>query len=128
VAAGCPPPFPKDFSYKVIEVLDMPSVNLGRHFNEAVDYIQKTLDSGGKLLVHCFAGVSRSSSCIIAYLIREKGMNFQKALTFVRMKRPIVCPNIGFQRQLMDFELAGAGSSSPKKNSFLLDDYKSQSH
>ena len=40
-----------------------------------------------------YAGVSRSSSCVIAYLIREKSMSYFDALNFVRIKRPIVCPN-----------------------------------
>ena len=53
---------------------------------------------------YSFAGVSRSSSCIIAYLIQEKSMDFSKALYFVRSKRPIVCPNLGFQKQLLEFE------------------------
>jgi len=31
-------------------------------------------------------------------------MTFQKALAFVKQKRPIVQPNLGFQKQLLDFE------------------------
>lgn len=51
-----------------------------------------------------FAGVSRSTTCVIAYLIQERAMTFTKALNFVRLRRPIVCPNIGFQKQLLEFE------------------------
>lgn len=63
-------------------------------------------EGGGAILVHCYAGVSRSASCVIAFLMQECGLTFLEAMTFVRKKRPIVFPNFGFQRQLMDFEKA----------------------
>ncbi len=63
-------------------------------------------EGGGAVLVHCYAGVSRSASCVIAFLMQECGLTFLEAMTYVRKKRPIVFPNFGFQRQLMDFEKA----------------------
>jgi len=50
------------------------------------------------------AGISRSSSCVIAFMMKEKGYSFHSAMYQVRLKRPIVCPNVGFQKQLMDYE------------------------
>jgi protein-tyrosine phosphatase len=44
-----------------------------------------------------YAGISRSSSCVIAYLMKEKGFNFLDALQYSRNKRNCVFPNIGFQ-------------------------------
>lgn len=41
---------------------------------------------------------------MIAYLMKEKGMGFWDALNFTRSKRSIVCPNMGFMRQLQDFD------------------------
>ena len=41
---------------------------------------------------------------MLAYLMREKSMGLWEALNLVRQRRPIVCPNIGFMRQLQDFE------------------------
>lgn len=63
-------------------------------------------EGGGAVLVHCYAGVSRSASCVIAFLMQECGLTFMEAMTYVRKKRPIVFPNFGFQRQLMEFEKA----------------------
>lgn len=40
----------------------------------------------------------------MAYLMKELGMNFYDALNFCRSKRPIVCPNMGFVRQLQEYE------------------------
>jgi protein-tyrosine phosphatase len=56
--------------------------------------------------VHCFAGVSRSATIVIAYLMQELGKGMLEAMKFVKRRRPVVSPNFGFQRQLMDFESA----------------------
>jgi dual specificity phosphatase 12 len=82
----------------VINVLDMPNENLLRHFKAATDYIKAAIKSGGIVLVHCYAGVSRSASVVIAYLMRELGLTMLDALTYCRKRRPIVFPNPGFQR------------------------------
>ena len=49
---------------------------------------------------HCAAGVSRSASILIAYLMREKKMKYQEAHDFVKSKRSIIIPNSGFVQQL----------------------------
>jgi len=54
--------------------------------------------------VHCFAGVSRSSSCVIAFLMRELGKSYWDALYFTRNRRSIICPNMGFAKQLQEYE------------------------
>jgi protein-tyrosine phosphatase len=41
----------------------------------------------GKVFVHCFAGISRSATCVIAFLIDQRYMNFEEALLFVKRKR-----------------------------------------
>lgn len=51
-----------------------------------------------------FAGVSRSSSCVIAYLMREHGKSYWEALNYTRQQRFIVCPNMGFAKQLQEYE------------------------
>ena len=69
------PFFPKDFKYKVISVTDTSQASLLRHFPAAISFIKEGMAKGG-VLVHCYAGVSRSASCVIAYLMHEKGMQF----------------------------------------------------
>lgn len=70
--------FPKEFTYKVISVPDTSSASLIRHFPAANSFIKEAIQKGG-VLVHCFAGVSRSSTVVIAYLMQEKNMNFAEA-------------------------------------------------
>ena len=62
-------------------------------------------------IYNSFAGVSRSTSCVIAYLMKEKGFEFWNALNLVRSRRSIICPNMGFMRQLQEYE-----KTLPKKN------------
>lgn len=50
------------------------------------------------MLVHCYAGVSRSSSFVIAYLMMAKQLNMFQAMSLVKLKRPVIFPNPGFQR------------------------------
>lgn len=81
-------------------------MNIARHFQEAIVFLHSAISNGGTVLVHCFAGVSRSASIVIAYLMHDMGMPMLEAMSFTRRRRPIIFPNFGFQRQLMDFEKA----------------------
>ena len=84
VASGIPPKFPSNFTYKVVTILDSPSANLKAHFNSCLRFIKQALDQGGCVLVHCFAGVSRSATIVIAYLMVEFGMTLNDATMHVR--------------------------------------------
>ena len=57
-----------------------------------------------KVLVHCQAGISRSPTVVIAYLMNKYNMSMNEAYDRVRNKRPIIAPNIIFMSQLMDYE------------------------
>lgn len=95
-----PPKFPDDFEYKVIPVTDEPSTRLNHYFQEATDFIKKAIEEGKNVLVHCFAGVSRSASIVIAYLMRFHKMEYNTALSHTKSRRPWINPNYGFQGQL----------------------------
>lgn len=59
----------------------------------------------GVALVHCNAGVSRSASIVIGYLMLREGLSFDDALRQVKLARPSVCPNPGFYQQLKNYTL-----------------------
>jgi protein-tyrosine phosphatase len=67
--------FKGKFQYKVLNVLDSPSQDLYRYFNEVVNWMASVIKSGGTVFVHCWAGVSRSSTFVIAYLMKEMGLS-----------------------------------------------------
>lgn len=104
VANSLNPAFPNDFIYKKIDVFDTIDTNLRKHFDECFDFINEAKQNGGGVLVHCFAGRSRSGTIVIAYLMKQHGMSLSQALEFVRSKREQILPNFGFMRQLQEFE------------------------
>ena len=103
VAKDHPPKFPSTFKYKVVKVLDLPSTNLKSKFAACITFIKEAMANGGKVFVHCFAGVSRSATIVVAYLMLEKGLSYQAAMRFVKSKRPFINPNDGFRKQLLQF-------------------------
>ena len=71
---------------------------------ETKDFIDRCFAGGGKVLVHCNDGMSRSASLVIAYLMQKYGLDFKKALNHVQSRRFCVQPNDGFEQQLREFE------------------------
>lgn len=96
--------FPLRFKYHKIWVGDVPSSNMTRTFEKAHSFIEEGLQGGTGVLIHCFAGVSRSTTILISYLIKYRKMSYAQALTLVRRRRPIVNPNEGFVKQLRYYE------------------------
>lgn len=91
-------------SYLRVPIKDVRESNLMEYFDQVADLIEKTRQEYGKSLVHCVAGVSRSASLVIAYLIKYADMTLKSAFQHVRSIRPQVRPNIGFFKQLIEYE------------------------
>ena len=68
--------------YKHVNIVDIPGQDIKKYFPECLKYIEKSIQEGGRVLVHCIAGISRSASVVIAYLIYKNGMTFTEALKF----------------------------------------------
>lgn len=66
----------------VIPCEDCAGQNMMQHLETAIDFIDKSLKEGN-VLVHCFAGVSRSSTLVISYLMYKNAWSFSKTLKFV---------------------------------------------
>ena len=79
---------------------DDKSERIDPFFFRALDIIEATRINNGHVLVHCYQGVSRSVSLVVAYLIWSKQTTYHDALDLVRRTRGIARPNIGFQCQL----------------------------
>nr|XP_033806052.1 dual specificity protein phosphatase 26 [Geotrypetes seraphini]XP_033806054.1 dual specificity protein phosphatase 26 [Geotrypetes seraphini]XP_033806055.1 dual specificity protein phosphatase 26 [Geotrypetes seraphini]XP_033806056.1 dual specificity protein phosphatase 26 [Geotrypetes seraphini] len=88
-------------TYQGIEAQDSPTFDMSVHFYPAADFIHKALrESGGKILVHCAVGVSRSATLVLAYLMIHHHMALVEAIKTVKDHRGII-PNRGFLRQLV---------------------------
>lgn len=59
---------------------------------------------GGKVLVHCEAGISRSPTICMAYLMKTQRLRLEEAFDAVRQRRAVVSPNFSFMGQLLQFE------------------------
>uniref|UniRef100_K3WQR5 Tyrosine specific protein phosphatases domain-containing protein n=1 Tax=Globisporangium ultimum (strain ATCC 200006 / CBS 805.95 / DAOM BR144) TaxID=431595 RepID=K3WQR5_GLOUD len=70
----------------------------------ALDFIDSALLDGGCVLVHCFAGKSRSATLVLAYLIARKQMRLEAALALLQALRPQAQPNSGFLVELALWE------------------------
>lgn len=97
-----------------LEVQDRPHEYLAKYFDFVADKMNEVIKKNGIVLVHCVAGISRSTSCILAYLMKHKRMRLRDAHTFVKSKRSFVRPNLGFWKQLIDYEISLFGLNSVK--------------
>eukprot|EP00026_Physarum_polycephalum_P014484 Phypoly_transcript_15002.p1 GENE.Phypoly_transcript_15002~~Phypoly_transcript_15002.p1 ORF type:complete len:192 (+),score=23.10 Phypoly_transcript_15002:170-745(+) len=100
VQDGYKPAYPEDFTYMVVLAHDVESQNLLSALPYCVDFISAALNEGGNILVHCGAGVSRSATIMIAYVMHSMTLSYEKSLDLVLDARPYVCPNRGFEYQL----------------------------
>ncbi|XP_060563597.1 dual specificity protein phosphatase 14-like isoform X2 [Ruditapes philippinarum] len=97
-----------------IHVEDTPSARLGMYFDRCADKIHQVHKSGGKILVHCVAGVSRSASLCMAYLMKYQRMTLDQSYYHIKKRRPVIHPNVGFWRQLIEFERRLFGRNTVK--------------
>ncbi|KAF7896647.1 uncharacterized protein EAF01_009050 [Botrytis porri] len=68
--------------------------------NDVCEVIDESVRESRRVLVHCGLGISRSGTVVLGYVMRERALDREEALAFVRQKRSRVQPNIGFWEQL----------------------------
>ncbi|XP_071955624.1 dual specificity protein phosphatase 14-like [Antedon mediterranea] len=95
-----------------IPVNDVPEANLRQYFDVVAEKIRSVKKDGGKTVVHCHAGRSRSVTLVLAYLMRCEHMTLHDAYKLVKLRRELVRPNIGFWIQLCHYEKKMYGKNS----------------
>jgi len=108
-------PNPPEFNYLNINLMDGSMSNIAAYFNKAHNFILEAKTNNTGILVHCEAGMSRSATITISYLMKYKNMTFAEAFTFTKNLRPIIDPNPGFIRQLLQFESEIYGEAKSAK-------------
>ena len=84
---------------------DIPTEDLSPYFDKSLKFLEEALEGNGRVLVNCNAGQSRAGTIIILYIMSKKKMTFEEAKKFAQSKRTSneVCPNSGFQKQLIEY-------------------------
>jgi len=98
--------FSKDLEYYRVDVEDISREPIELFFPEATKFIHSWVSRDQPVLVHCRAGVSRSASVVMAYLMTYQGYSLHDAFFLVRSRRSCVSPNVGFMEKLCDYEEA----------------------
>ncbi|XP_068109251.1 dual specificity protein phosphatase 7-like [Hyperolius riggenbachi] len=93
-----------EFKYKQIPISDHWSQNLSQFFPEAISFIEEARSNKCGILVHCLAGISRSVTVTVAYLMQKLNLSLNDAYDFVKRKKSNISPNFNFMGQLLDFE------------------------
>ncbi|KAM6174431.1 dual specificity protein phosphatase 14 isoform 2-T3 [Erethizon dorsatum] len=102
------------FEYVKVPLADIPHAPIRLYFDTVADKIHSVSRKHGATLVHCAAGVSRSATLCIAYLMKYHNVCLLDAYNWVKARRPVIRPNVGFWRQLIDYECQLFGKSTVK--------------
>jgi hypothetical protein len=128
-----------DFKYLKISINDHWSQNLAEHFEQCCQFIESARNAQSAVLVHCVAGISRSVTITVAYIMHAMHMSLEDAFDFVRsqvsykhnfivqicnnvFQKPNIAPNFNFMGQLVEWERDLRVSGSPDSGQFSSDD------
>ena len=101
--------------YLHIQIDDMESAaaELRKHFESATGFIDSALSvDTNRVLVHCEMGVSRSTTLVLAYLMKYGKMTLCQAYDHTKKCRDLIRPNEGFFAQLVEYEETLSGKST----------------
>lgn len=82
--------------HKILLARDVPDYPIKDDFIEAVHFIKKGFEKHRGVLIHCKAGISRSPTIVIAFLMLLYKLKLLDAYSIVHKKRVYICPNEGF--------------------------------
>ena len=90
-------------THKIVDTHDIPNCDISIHFPATYDFIEMGLLQGN-VMIHSFAGISRSTTLALSYLMKKQRKPWKKLQTSVKKIRPMVKPNLGFEKKLDDLQ------------------------
>ena len=104
VAAQCAPAFVERFTSLHIKLYDTEHdvKTFGKRLDEGVAFMHAAVESGGVVFIHCQSGISRSAAFVVAYVMRHHALDIAGAIEFVRERRSIIKPLVGFRTVLAE--------------------------
>jgi protein-tyrosine phosphatase len=85
-----------------IGLLDGPDEPMGDILKQLIPELL-AIEPEPKILFHCYAGISRSSTCAAAYYAKKNKVSAEEALKVLVEKRSIIRPNSGFLQALQTY-------------------------
>lgn len=114
--------FPEDFVYLNVPVRDVQSEDIKQYLPHTTQFIEDAVKSGGKVLIHCVCGVSRSATIVAAWLMsRDKQsqsrhrQTVDETIAFLQQRRHCVDPNPAFRAQLAAYDLEKNSTATATK-------------
>jgi len=102
-----------------VSVDDEPTADISSQLIRAVDFVQKAIEHGGIVYVHCEMGVSRSSTVVIAYRMVALHETLREAYDRTKECRAVISPNKGFFAVLVELEM----KHNDGKSTMTFDDF-----
>lgn len=100
------PYYDHKIKYLELDMEDVSHFELGSLIPKSYEFIRDAYNTGGKILVHCMWGQSRSVACLIYFLMMNKNIDYDTALSIIKKTRPRANPNRGFELQLRSMEIS----------------------
>ncbi|KAH9705618.1 Dual specificity protein phosphatase PHS1 [Citrus sinensis] len=91
-------------TYRAESISDNEDTNISSIFEEASDFIDHVEQTGGRVLVHCFEGRSRSATLVLAYLMLRKNFTLLQAWNTLKRVHRRAQPNDGFAKILLELD------------------------
>merc|ERR550525_1989515 len=105
-----------EYLYLEIDDKESAASELAKYFESAAGFISNALnEDSNRVLVHCEMGVSRSSSLVLAFLMKYKKMTLCDAYSHTKKCRDVIRPNEGFYGQLVEYEKTLNGKSTEEE-------------
>ena len=110
------------FTVLNINTEDFITCGLNDWAEQTSNFIEENINNNKPVYVHCAQGISRSTSCILHYLMSKKNMNLKDSFNLVRSKRIVASPTVGFFKDLVEFDkkLFGTNSMTLKEYAIMM--------
>lgn len=93
---------PNDYLY--LKIRDDYCSNIIPYLYKSFNFIEEKNKDDKKILIHCYAGISRSASILLYYLMRKHNISYNEAFNIVyNIRRPngrYINPNLSFINQI----------------------------
>jgi len=111
--------FPESIQYQVLQCRDNSFENLIRFFPDVITYVDEVLKQRGNILIHGNAGMSRSATFVIAYIMTTFKLSYKEAHKYVLTRRHCISLIDGFQTQLKEYETIVAARLASSREPFI---------